>query len=136
MAHRILKNKLGLSTHILFTSNTTLTIAGNSSVSNIAMTGETVAGAAITRAWCGSSSGNGAYWSVARGANTVAVLDSTAFIDYAGNGVTLDLDSTGTLVVTINGGTLVGTLILELKKISADGKSGPMTLTDSDYFKG
>lgn len=135
MAFRIIKNRKNLSAHVLFTSNSTLTIAGNSSTSDIATGDEVITGCSITRAWCGSSSGNGAFWEVKRGANTVAVLDSTAFMDYAGNGVTLDLDNTATLVANINGTVLNATLILELKKIS-NGVSGPIPTANSDYFKG
>lgn len=133
MAFRLINNRRGGTVHVLITSNSSLTIAGNSSVSDIATGNEVVAGCSVLRAWCGSSSGNGAYWTVKRGANTIAVLDSTAFIDYAGNGVSINLDSNATLVANIQGADLTGSLILELKKIGANGESGPMLLSDNPY---
>lgn len=133
MTYRILNNKRGTSAHVLFTANTSLTIAGNSSTSAIAVDNEVLAGASILRAWCGSASGNGAFWTVRRGANTVFVFDSTAFMDFAGNGLSINVDTAATLVANINGSVLTGSLILELKKIGTDGASGPITLPDSDY---
>lgn len=133
MTYRIINNKKSTSVFVLFTANSTLTIAGNTSVSNVAIDNEELSGAVIQRAWCGTSSGDGAYWTVKRGANTVAVFDSTAFIDYAGNGLVLGLDSSATLSANINGSVLTGTLILELKKIGINGDSGPIYLSDSDY---
>ena len=135
MSYRILNNKRGTSAHVLFTANSTITIAGNSITSAIAIDNEELTGASILRAWCGSSSGNGAFWTVRRGANNtpVFVFDSTAFMDFVGNGITINLDTAATLSANINGGNLTGSLILELKKIGADGRSGPITLADSDY---
>lgn len=133
MTYRILNNKRGTSTHVLFTANTTLTIAGNSTTSAIATGNEDLAGASILRAWCGSSSGNGAFWTVRRGANTVFVFDSTAFMDFAGNGLSINIDTAATLTANINGANLTGSLILELKKIGTDGASGPIKLANSDY---
>lgn len=133
MTYRILNNKRGTSTHVLFTANSTITIAGNSSTSAIAIDNEELTGASILRAWCGSSSGNGAFWTVRRGANTVFVFDSTAFMDFAGNGLSINVDTAATLTANINGANLTGSLILELKKIGTGGRSGPITLANSDY---
>lgn len=109
----VLINKKGLATVVHVTANATLTIAGDDQTSNIASTGETVTGATITQAWYGTS--NGASWEVKRGSNTVMVLDSTGYMDFAGNGIVLNKDPTATLVMTLNGaGT--GFLILELTK--------------------
>lgn len=109
----IIINKKGLSAVVHVTANATLTIAGDDQTSAIAAAGETLTGATITQAWYGSS--NGSYWEVKRGANTVMVMDSTGYMDFAGNGVALNKDTTGTLVITLNG-TGVGFLILELSK--------------------
>lgn len=125
MAYRIVQNRKNLSATILFTSNSTLTITGNNSVSAIAIDDEVVTGASITQVWCGSPSGAGAFWEVKRGANTVGVYDSTAYIDYAGNGAAMTLDPDATLVVNLTGAT--GTLILELQKV------GQFT---SEYLRG
>lgn len=133
MTYRILNNKRGTSVHILFTANTSLTIAGNSSTSDVAIDNEELIGASILRAWCGSSSGDGAFWTVKRGSNTVSVFDSTAFIDFAGNGISLNVDPEATLVANINGSVLTASLILELKKIGTDNTTGPIYLADSEY---
>jgi hypothetical protein len=125
MSYRILQNRKNLSATVLFTGNTTLTIAGNTSVSAIATSDEVLTGANINQAWCGSPSGASAYWEVKRGANTVAVLDSTAYIDYAGNGASITIDNNATLVVTLFG--TPGTLMLELQKV------GQFT---SEYLRG
>jgi len=125
MSYRIVHNRKNLSTTVLFTANTTLTLVGNNSVSAIGIGDEVITGASITQAWVGSPSGASAYWTVKRGANTVAVLDSTAYIDYAGNGGAITLDSDATLVVELTGTT--GTLMLELQK------AGQFT---SDYLRG
>jgi len=109
----IIINKKGLSSVVHVVANATLTIAGAAGVSDIALGDEVLTGATITQAWYGAS--NGAYWEVKRGANLVFVADSTGYMDFAGNGVTLNKDSTGTLVMTLTGaGT--GFLILELSK--------------------
>jgi len=98
----------------------TLVCTGIDSVSNLASTGETVSSAAIKQVWCGSSSGAGSYWVVERGNSTVntvvGVYDSSAWIDYAGNGASLTLHDDGDNVWF----TLVGAgdsyLMLEFKK--------------------
>lgn len=111
---RITANRKNLSTTVLFTGNSTITIAGNSTVSDIATGDEVITGASITQIWVGSPSGNGAYWTIKRGSNTVAVWDSSGYFDYAGNGNALTLDKTGTLVVELTTGP--GTLLIELQK--------------------
>jgi len=119
MTYRITSNKKYGAAVLLFTaSNGAITIAGNSSVSAIATSDEDLAGAAITQMWFGSPSGNSAYWVVKRGANTVFVADSTAYLDFRGNGAGLSLDSSGTLSANLIGSGN-GTLIVELKKIPA-----------------
>ena len=115
MAHRVIANRKNLSTTLHFVSNGTVVIAGNSSVSDIAIDNEVVTGAYITQVWYGSPSGSVAYWEVKRGANTVAILDSTSYTDFAGNGNALRLDASSTLVANLVGST-AGYLIVELQK--------------------
>ena len=83
--YHILNNKKGISACVLFVANNegsnTITIAGNNSVSDIAIDDEILTGAFIKQTWFGSSSGDGAVWSVQRGANTVGIFDSTAWMD-------------------------------------------------------
>lgn len=112
----ILQNKHG-SVVLHATSNTTWVIAGNSSVSNVALTHETVIGASIRQMWFGSPAANTAYWTVKRGANTVAVLDSSAWIPYSGAGKAITQDSTANLTVELtNAGNDSGYIMIELGK--------------------
>lgn len=111
----IINNKKGLSTVIHLTSNATITIAGNSSVSNVAVGDEVVTGAYISQLWYGSSNGATGYWEVKRGANTVGVFSSTGYMDFAGNGIALNNDSTATLVANLNSAA-AGFIVIELTK--------------------
>lgn len=118
MAYRILSNKKNKSVSVLFTSSSILTVPGAEGVSDLAIDGEILTGVTIKRALHGSISGGGSYWTVARGANTVAIYDGSGLTDYAGNGFSMDLDSGANLVVTLTGTT--GTLILELGKLGTN----------------
>ena len=109
----VLINKKGLSAVIHLTANATINVVGNSSVSDIAYGDEVVQGAVITQVWYGC--GNGAYWEVKRGANTVIYADSTGYLDFAGNGITLNKDAGGTLVANLNSSS-TGFIIIELTK--------------------
>jgi hypothetical protein len=116
MAYRIQANRKNLSFTVHAVANTgTITVAGNSSVSNVAISDEVLTGAYITQVWAGSPSGNAAYWTVSRGANTVLVLDSSGYYDYAGCGNPITLDSTATLSANLVGAT-DGYIMLELTK--------------------
>ena len=117
MATRIFNNKRQ-QVDILFTANDTITVAGNDSVSEIATTGQIITGATIKQLWCSSPSGNGAYWEVLRGANVVFTPDSTAFIDFAGNGVGLDVDKAEDLTVNLyRAAADEGSIIITLRKL-------------------
>ena len=119
MTYRIISNKRYSTAALLFTaSNGNITIAGNSTTSAIGRDDEVLAGALITQIWFGSPSGNAAYWTIRRASNTVFVADSTAYLDFRGNGVGLTLDATETLSCNLVG-TSVGSLIVELKKLPA-----------------
>ncbi|NDB84125.1 MAG: hypothetical protein EB127_15615 [Alphaproteobacteria bacterium] len=110
---RLIANRKNLSATLHFTANATITIAGNSSVSHIATGDEVISGAYITQVWHGSM----AQWIVKRGANTVGVFDSTAYNDFAGNGNSLVLDPSATLVVSLDPSVTSGYLMIELQKI-------------------
>ena len=118
MAYRVQANRKNLSVTLHMSANSgTITVAGNSAVSNVAIGDEVLTGAYITQVWVGSPSGaeGGAYWEIKRGANTVAVLDSTCYIDYAGCGNPITLDSSATLSANLVGST-AGYLMIELQK--------------------
>lgn len=117
MASSILHNRKNLSVTIHATSNATFTIAGNNSVSNVAIGDEVLTGASIKQIWVGSSSSNGAYWQVKRNANTVVIMDSTSWFDFAGNGNMLNKDSSATLVLELhNAADDEGFIMVELQK--------------------
>lgn len=108
-------NKKNVSVTIHDDANVTYTIAGNNSVSNVAIDDEVLTGAAIKQVWYGSPSGSHTYWIVKRGSNTVLVLEGTGYLDFAGNGSLLKKDSTGTLVLELVG-SANGFIQLELQK--------------------
>jgi len=114
----VIINRKNTSAVLHFTANATVVIAGNSSVSNVAYLNETVKGASITQATFGSPSGSGAYWVVKRGANTVAVFDSTAQLDFAGYGIPITLFPAANLTVELVGSSN-GFLMLEIQKLDS-----------------
>lgn len=117
MAYRIQANRKNLSFTIHATANTgAITIAGNNSVSNVAMSDEVLTGAYITQIWASSPSGAGAFWTVKRGSNTVIVADSTSYLDFAGCGNPITLDSAATLSANLTGAT-DGFIVIECQKM-------------------
>lgn len=114
----VIINRKNTSAVLHFTANATIVVAGNSSVSNIAYPNETVTGASITQAVFGSPSGPGAHWIVKRGANTVAVFDSTAQLDFAGCGMPITLWPSANLTVELVGSN-TGFLMLEVQKLNS-----------------
>ena len=117
----ILQNKsLGPSSTAGFalqvTANATITVSGNSSVSNIALSGEVVNAAHISQVWWGCA--NNSYWKIDRGSNNLLILPQTGYLDFAGNGVGLQQDQTATIVITLVGPD-PGFLVLEGQKKAA-----------------
>lgn len=101
------------------TSNTyNVVVAGNSTVSNVAFDSETVLACNITKIYHGTANGD-LYWTITRGANTVAVLNNSGFEDYETYGTSLSLDNTANVTVTLNGTNPLGYMVLELRKITA-----------------
>lgn len=120
MAVNIINNKANGTVVVHATSTGSVICTGNDSVSNLASTGENVVAAHIRQIWASSLSGAaGNYWELTRGnssVNTVvAVLDSTAWFDFAGNGQALKLAEDGdNLYLTLTGSA--GMCMVELKK--------------------
>lgn len=118
MATIINRNRTSAVVHI--SANSTLTIAGNSSVSNIAFGSgnaqveETLTGAAITQVFWGSAPG--AHWNVKRGDTLVLTLPNAGSIDFAGTGCSLTANTENTLVAELVGASN-GFLMIELQKI-------------------
>lgn len=116
----IIINRERASCVLHFTATTgPIVIVGDTSTSNIAKDDETVVGAHISQIITGSPSGAGAYWKITRGANTVAVVDSTATLDLAGSGMPINLYPTATLSVELIGAT-DGFLMIELQKTGSE----------------
>ena len=115
-----------------FNSNGALVIAGNNSVSNVALAGEVIVTAPINQLWAGSSSGNGAYWELKRDGVLVATIDSSCYLDFAGNGnqLTVGANAANLTANLINGAS--GFLVVELQKLGAGGR--PPLGANSDYF--
>lgn len=109
----VLINKKGKSAVIHLTANATITVAGNSSVSNVASVGEELTGATISQVWYGSS--NSGHWVIKRGANTVMVLTQSGHMNFAGHSVSLNMDAGATLVAELVN-TDTGFITLEMSK--------------------
>lgn len=118
-----IKNSSNGTVIVHVTGSNTLVAVGNDSVSNLALTGETVTRASIRQVWFGSPSGNGAYWTITRGPNgtsqsVVGQYDSTSWVDYAGTGSALTtLDDEAEVYFTItNAGDTASYIMVEFKK--------------------
>jgi len=124
MSYRIVTNSLNKSCTLHFTGTTAnVIIAGNSSVSNIALgalnfaantanTEEVLTGASIHKvAWGIEATNANASITVARGSNVVLVLTGSNTL----KNFPIGLDPTANLVVTFNNSS-VGFLLIELQK--------------------
>ena len=125
MTVSIISNKKLSSAVLHFNASNTLVVVGNSSQSNVAIADEVLTGAYITQAFWGCD-GNG-HIQVLRGANVVAIYDSTGYKDYAGSGMPINAFTAGTLVVNFTG-SANAYLMIEVQKM------GSFT-SNSDYFK-
>lgn len=124
MTVTITSNRKNTSATIHFNASNNLIIVGNNSVSNVATSDEVLTGAYITQAYWGCD-GNG-HIQVLRGANLVAVYDSTGYKDYAGCGMPLSAFPTANLTVNFVG-SANAYLLVEVQKM------GNLT-ANSDYF--
>lgn len=118
MAYNIITNRKDKSVVLHFTANDTVVIAGNNSVSNVAIGDEIILGAVIQQVWVGSP--DGAHWVIKRANATtnsiVAVYNGTDYIDYAGAGAPINVRSSDNLRVELNA-NVNGYIMMELKKI-------------------
>jgi hypothetical protein len=129
MAVTITSNKKGTSASIHVTnSNTTLTMAGNSTVSAIALGDEVLTGAYITQLYFGhdGSAADGGL-AVYRGANLVMAVDTSTYVDFAGAGMALTVDQSANLGIRFVG-TNNAYCFLEVQKV------GNLT-ANSQYFQ-
>lgn len=112
MASRILTNQKGGKLVVLFTSNTELQVAS----ANVDAT-ETVSGLAINQIWYGIDGASGTYWKVSRGSNTIAICETSQYMDFAGNGASLQIDPAANVVVNCTSANC--TLIIDFQKTSS-----------------
>ena len=121
MAISYLKNAVNNNVVVHADATGSIVLTGNDSVSNIASPGETVIGSTIKQVWFGSISGASGYWLVEKGNATVnsviGMYDSTAWIDYAGNGCALNIEEEGdNLYFTLTGAA--GYIMFDIKKVT------------------
>lgn len=115
MAHTFISNRKNTSAVIHFaTSNSSLVIAGNSSVSNVAISDETLTGAYITQLVWGCD-GVG-HIQIFRGPTLAIVLDSTGQHEYAGCGMPITIGQTANLDVKFVG-SANSFVTLEVQKV-------------------
>jgi hypothetical protein len=121
MAISYLKNAVNNNVVVHSDATGSIVLTGNAAVSNIAMPGEIVIGTTIKQVWFGSISGASGYWLVSKGNSTVntviGMYDSTAWIDYAGNGCALNISEAGeNLYFTLTGAA--GYIMFDIKKVT------------------
>lgn len=115
MAVTITSNRKNTSAVIhVASANATLVVAGNSSVSDVAIGDETLTGAYITQMYWGIDPAG--YAVVKRDSTTVAVYDSTGYKDYAGCGMPLSVGQSGNISVEFVG-TSNAYLLFEVQKV-------------------
>lgn len=133
MPYNIQKNvKGGVVTLHCVANSGNIIVTGNNSVSNVASEGEDVVSAPINQIWAGSPSGNAAYWEIRRDGTIVAVIDSTCYLDFTGNGNQFTQGATAAnLAINLIGAT-AGFLVVELQKLGAGGRNA---LANSEYFR-
>lgn len=118
MATVLNRNRTSAVVHL--NANATITVTGNSSVSNIAWGSgntqieETLTGASIVQVFRGAA--DGGYWNVKRNTTLVLTLPDTGTMDFAGSGCSLVANSAETVVAELVG-TANGFLMIELQKI-------------------
>lgn len=129
MTVTVTSNKKGTAASIhISNANTTLTMAGNSSVSAIAIGDEVLTGAYITQLYFGhdGSAADGGL-AVYRGANLVIAVDTSTYLDFAGTGMALTVDQSANLGIRFIG-TNSAYCFLEVQKV------GNLT-ANSQYFQ-
>jgi hypothetical protein len=115
MTYSILSNKKNTSAVLHFTGSNTVIISGNNSVSNVAISDETLTGAYVTQVFYGNDV-NGSI-QIKRGNELISVYDSTGYVDYAGAGMALTAGNTAANLVVSFIGSSNAYLIVEIQKI-------------------
>ena len=134
MAYRIVRNTrqnvlilaVENSGDIIISGNT---IGGDGVVSNVAIADVTdaIIGAHIKQLWSSADSSAANGWDILRGANTIWQTDSSTYLDFAGTGCPITLDSSANVVLTCTGSH--GSCLIELQKIYETSGAETMTTT-------
>jgi hypothetical protein len=116
MAVNVISNRKNTSVvlHVASANSGNLVVTGNSSVSNLAISDEILTGAYITQVVWGCD-GTG-HIQVLRGANLVAVYDSTGQHEYAGTGMPINMYPAANLSINLVGSSN-SFIAIELQKI-------------------
>ena len=116
MAVNVISNRKNTSVvlHVASANSGNLVVTGNSSVSNLAISDEVLTGAYITQVVWGCD-GTG-HIQVLRGANLVAVYDSTGQHEYAGTGMPINMYPAANLSINLVGSSN-SFIAIELQKI-------------------
>ena len=124
MAYSLISNKknLAVTLHVA-SANVNLAIAGNTSQSNVAISNETLTGAAITQIFWGTDSGAVRIY---RGSNVVITCTQTGHMDFAASGMSLTKDQGANLVVNFDSAN--GFALIELQKVV-------VPTSNSEYFQ-
>lgn len=122
MAVHILSNKSretsGTVVVHVATANASIVVAGNSSVSNIALPGETVTGATIRQVFYGIDGGAGGECFIYRAGDLVGTYNRVGHHNYAGHGISLSINPSANLDVQFHSAGN-STIIIEMQKILA-----------------
>lgn len=116
MAVNVISNRKNTSVvlHVASANSGNVVIAGNSTVSNVAISNEILTGAYITQVVWGCD-GTG-HIQVLRGANLVAVYDSTGQHEYAGTGMPINMYPAANLSINLVGSSN-SFIAIELQKV-------------------
>lgn len=110
-------NRQNLSTTIHFTASNSCIVVGNSTTSNVATGNEVIQKGYISHIHYGTANTTGSNIVVRRGANSVLTLCGSGFMDFAGSGDQIMVDSTATVNVAITG---TGFAIVKIQKVCAN----------------
>jgi hypothetical protein len=99
-----------------FTASGGVNVAGNSSVSDIALSNEVLSDAYIRRIWWGTDAAAGS-WTVKRGSNTVIIVNGSGQMDFSEAGSAITGNSSANVSVTLTGSN--GFIMVDLAKIGS-----------------
>jgi len=114
MTTTVTSNKRNISAQVHLNATDTIVVAGATGVSDIAIADEVLTGAYITQVFAGCTGGGSV--TITRGGELIGAYDSTGWYDYAGCGMSLNINAADPVVVAITGTCYA---FIELKKKGA-----------------